>query len=82
MVPPTDAHHIAKHPSPSSHTCSERPSPHLPRGSHQGVLIDLPLPALCAILRKAGPRTRELCKAFLDVYGPLLHLTPRSLNTP
>jgi hypothetical protein len=50
--------------------------------SQHGFLFDLPLTALYAILHKAGPRARELCKAFMRVYGPLPRLTPRGLATP
>jgi hypothetical protein len=48
----------------------------------QVLLVDLPHAALYAILHRAGPRSRELCRALLDVYGPLPRLTPRGIETP
>jgi hypothetical protein len=46
------------------------------------LLIDLPHAALYIILHTAGPRSRELCRAFLHLYGPLRRLTPRAVESP
>jgi hypothetical protein len=54
------------------------PRPLPPRRQHI-ALVDLPHAALYAILHRAGPRSRELCRALLDVYGPLPRLAPRGL---
>jgi hypothetical protein len=36
---------------------------------------------LHAILHAAGPRSRQICRALLDLYGPLRRLTPRGVET-
>jgi Leucine-rich repeat (LRR) protein len=40
----------------------------------------VPSPLIEHILRKAGPHSRELCKALAHLYGPLLSLTPRNVT--
>jgi hypothetical protein len=57
----------------------------LHRGAPRGRglrLLNLPDAFLCAVLHKAGPRSREVCRALMHVYGPLTRLTPQSLDTP
>jgi hypothetical protein len=34
-----------------------------------------------AILHRAGPRSRQLCRLLRELYGPLARLTPRGLET-
>jgi hypothetical protein len=44
-------------------------------------LLDLPPDVTRAILHRAGPRSRLLCMATADLYGPLPSLTPRGMRT-
>jgi hypothetical protein len=52
------------------------------RPRSEQVLVDLPNAALYATLHTAGPRLREICRALLDLYGPLPRLTPGEVETP